>query len=690
MERRLLPLIIFLFLAVRGLSQIHVDNISIARDTFGVPHIFASTDAKVAYGLAWAHAEDDFENIQLMMITASGRLAEIKGKASAPSDYFVKFIRAKEQVEAMYEKDLSPAYRKVLQGYVDGLNAYALSHQKEIKLKGIFPVTPQNVITAYVIILTNMVGVSRALEFVVKGKPDDYIFNANAGSNAVAMNSAITADSSTYLMINPHVPIEGPASWYEAHLHSDEGMNIYGALVPGMIVPAMGCNDHLGWAITFNWPDYVDIYEMELNPENKNQYKFDGEWKNFEVSKIPLKVKVGTGKITVKRQALWCVYGPAYRTEKGVYALRYNTMFNVKAAEQWYKMSKAKEYSQFYEAMEIQGIPLFNFMMADDKDNIFYLFNAGLPKRDNAFNWQKTVPGNTSKTLWNSFYGIGQLPLKYNPKCGYLYNTNNTPFHCTANAENPMESSYDKQSAFSWNRVNNRDLRFNEIIVSKSRINFEEFKKIKYDCQYPSKTGGIYTIFKPVLDLDETQYPELADAIIKLKKWNFCGEIDNREAALVTVTFNDLFIRKGAAYNELETGFSYTTDELIASIKIAKAFMLKHYKTLDIPFGDVQKIVRGDKSFSASGFPECLQAMASKTDGSGILKAVNGDSFIMFAKFSPKGNTYEAVVPFGASRKKNDPHSTDQMELYSKHKTKPVSLDKNKVLKEAVRVYHPQ
>ncbi|MCW3104479.1 MAG: peptidase penicillin amidase [Bacteroidetes bacterium] len=690
MERKLLFFSIFLLLSSAAFPQVDVNNITIARDTFGVPHIFASTDAEVAYGLAWAHSEDDFESLQLMMITANGRLAELQGKRSAPTDYFVRFIKAREQVEEQYDRDLPAEYKKVLQAYVDGLNAYAAAHPKEVKLKKIFPVTPKTVIAAYVVMLTNMVGVSRALECIVKGNPDDYIFNANAGSNAIAMNSRITADSSTYLLINPHVPVEGPASWYEAHLHSEEGLNIYGALVPGMVVPAMGCNEHLGWAVTFNWPDYVDIFEMEQNPDNKNQYKFEGQWHDFEVRKIPLKVKTKLGKITVKREALWCMYGPAYRTEKGVYALRYNTMFNVKAADQWYKLAKAKTYADFYTAMEMLGIPLFNFMMADDRDHVFYLFNAALPVRNPGYNWQKVVPGNTSKTLWNSFYRMEQLPLKYNPKAGYLYNTNNTPFHCTAPAENLSESVFNKESAFSWNRVNNRELRFNELMLYRTKVTFEEFKAIKYDCKYPKNYGGVYTIFKPVLILNESDHPDIADAIAKLKKWDFSGGIDNREAALVTLTFNDLFRKKHAGYNELEMGFYYSTEELVASIRYAKEFMLKNYKSIDVPFGDVQRLLRDGRSYPVSGLPECLQAMSAKEDENGVLRAVNGDSFIMFAKFSPKGNTYEAVVPFGASRRKGDPHSTDQMELYSRHQLKKITLDKQEVMKAAVRLYHPR
>jgi acyl-homoserine-lactone acylase len=671
-------------------SQINPNDITIARDTFGIPHIFAATDAEVAYGLAWAHCEDDFEHIQYIMITASARLGELQGKEGAATDYFVQFIRAKEHVEKYYQTDISNEYKKILQAYADGINSYAQKHPSEVKLKNIFPVTPKTILIGYHLILTSMVGTPRALEYIIKGKPDEYIFNASAGSNAFAFNKNITTDSATYLVINPHVPLEGQGSWYEAHLCSNENWNIYGALIPGMTSPAMGCNENLGWAITFNWPDYVDIYEMEINPKNKNQYKFDGEWYNFEKRKVVLKVKTKLGKIKIKKNALWCIYGPAYKTKKGIYALRYNTMQDIKAAEQWYKMGKTKQYAEFYNTMEIQGIPLFNFVMADNQDHIFYLFNAKLPIRNPEFDWQKTLPGNTSKTLWNEYYKLNMLPQKYNPRCGFLYNTNNTPFHCTAPNENILEQSYNKQSGFSWNRINNRDLRFMEIMKDKTKLSFDDIKKIKYDCKYPTNAGGVHKIFNPIYHLNENNYPDIADAILKLRKWDFTGYADNREAALVTLTFNYLFKKKDAAYNELETGFNYTEEELVESIRYAKNFLMKYYKTIDIAFGEVQRLTRENKSFPAPGFPECMMAMTSEETKDGILRAQNGDTFIMFAKFSKKGNSYECVVPYGESRRKNNIHLTDQMEMYSKQQTKKITLNKDEVLRTATRIYHPQ
>ena len=71
-------------------AQINPENIKIARDKWGVPHIFAKTDAEVSYGLAWANAEDDFKTMQLTMLAGKGMVGKLKGKDGASIDYVVR------------------------------------------------------------------------------------------------------------------------------------------------------------------------------------------------------------------------------------------------------------------------------------------------------------------------------------------------------------------------------------------------------------------------------------------------------------------------------------------------------------------------------------------------------------------------------------------------------------------------
>ena len=106
------------------------------------------------------------------------------------------------------------------------------------------------------------------------------------------MNSNKSSDGSTRLMINSHQPLEGPLAWYEAHIKSEEGLNMMGGLFPGSPFVLVGFNENLGWGFTVNKPDLSDIYRLVINPNNDNQYLLDDEWKDFEVEELKLKIKI--------------------------------------------------------------------------------------------------------------------------------------------------------------------------------------------------------------------------------------------------------------------------------------------------------------------------------------------------------------------------------------------------------------
>lgn len=83
--------VLLLLSCVFGYSQINPDNITIARDSFGVPHIYGHTDAEAAYGLAYAHCEDDFKSIQHNLLSAKGMLGQVMGKEGVLFDFGLKF-----------------------------------------------------------------------------------------------------------------------------------------------------------------------------------------------------------------------------------------------------------------------------------------------------------------------------------------------------------------------------------------------------------------------------------------------------------------------------------------------------------------------------------------------------------------------------------------------------------------------
>jgi acyl-homoserine-lactone acylase len=301
--KQFLWLIAFVSLSFSVKSQINPDAIQIARDRWGVPHIFAKTDPEVAYGLAWAHAEDDFATIQLTILGGKQMLGRHLGKDGAAVDYVVSLIRARELAEARYESDYSPEYKAVVRGYVEGLNAYAASHPKEVLVKDCFPITVIDATAATILSLSVFSGMDKALKTIFYNEMPLTQFKSG-GSNAFAFNRKKTKDDKVYLNINPHQPLEGPQSWYEAHLVSEQGWNCLGALFPGGASVFLGSNENLGWAHTVNYHDKMDVFQLEINPENKNQYKFDNEWLNLEEKEVTLNVKVGFATIKSKAKSV--------------------------------------------------------------------------------------------------------------------------------------------------------------------------------------------------------------------------------------------------------------------------------------------------------------------------------------------------------------------------------------------------
>ncbi len=671
-----------IYYSVQSQSPLNPDAIDIVRDKWGVPHIFSKTDAGVAYGLAWAHSEDDFSTIQKGFIAGKAMLGQYSGKSGATIDYIVQFLKCRQLVDSRYEKDISPQYKLILQSYCDGINAYAKAHPREVLLRKLFPVTPKDMLTYSILQLAISAGADEALRKINNGSIPEGL--KSGGSNAYAFNSKITADGNTYLAINSHQPLEGPVAWYEAHLCSEEGWNILGALFPGSPTILHGCNEYLGWAHTVNYPDKLDVYQLELNPLNKNQYKVDGQWKDLEKTTVPLKVKIAGLKISVKRAAFNSIYGPTMVTEKGAFAIRTGALMEIRGLEQWYWMNKSKNFSEFKKALSMTAISGYNILYADRYDTIYYLSNGKIPIRNKDFNWTSTLPGNTSQTLWTEFHPISDLPQVLQPSSGYLFNSNHSPFNATAASDNIKNENYDATMGYETND-NNRSERFMELIKSYSKINYEDFKRIKYDLQLP-KHLRYQTSCDTLFMLNETEYPSLALLIRELKNWDRKAVATSEGAAVFAIIYYRVVEEQsnGATYRSL------SKSKCVELITYAKNYLDNHFSNEDITLGQYQKLVRGDKSIPVNGLPDVIAAMRSIPYQNGVVKAEQGESYIELVKFTKDGPIIETINCYGASNKPESSHYADQMELFTQQKTKAMTLNKEQVYREGKSVYHPR
>ncbi len=670
---------------IEGHSQIIINpaKIDIVRDPYGVPHIFAKTDAECAYGLAWAQAEDDFKSMQEIILPTKNLMAGVMGKNGAAGDFAFALFRCKEITEEKWYT-LSPGFLKLIDGYVQGLNAYAKKHPEEIIHKKIFPLTAKEYVSSAVFALTIFNGADQALTRIFNNKEWELPEFNKKGSNSAAIHSNKTTNGNAFLLINAHQPNTGPQAFYEAHICSEEGLNVMGGLLAGGPCILHGVNENLGWAHTVNYCDRVDEYQLEMNPANALQYKFDGQWIDLEVKTIKLKIK-GI-PINVKRKLYWSKYGATMKNKQGFFSIRLGANMKIGVLDQWYQMNKAKNFTEFYSAIDRQELSMFNIMYADKYDTIFYINNALVPVRDTAvqFNWKRTVPGNSSKTLWTKFRPLKELPQYINPKSGFLFNTNHSSFLATAASDNLKAAAFAKTD--NWETYHlNRSVRFLELFPQNEKLSYEKFKEIKFDKQLPTKLQYNYKLDSMFL-LNETDHPALATLITNFRNWDKRGDIDSKGAAIFILSYEYLKKKINGQPNR-----PITQAEAIETFEHVAHYMKTHFGRTDVVLGDIQILVRGNREWPLWGLPDQLSPQWTQPLANGKLKSIGGDGLIMFVQFPKNGlPQIETLNMYGASAKPGNKHFDDQVEIYLQQKPKTMSLDKATVYKNAESVTHPQ
>ena len=663
----------------------------IARDQWGVPHIHGKTDLDVVYGLAWAQCEDDFVTLQEQLLAAKGLLGEVQGREGLVVDFAIKFMGLREEVEARYKHDITGNHKLLLQSFVDGVNAFAKKFPEEVLLEKSFPITDKDLLVAYQLGLVDITGAGNDLRKILNGS----ISNEEkppAGSNAIAISRKKTENGKTFLAINSHQPLEGWYSWYEAHLFSDEGLNILGGTFPGGFMIFHGVNENLGWAHTVNHPDLSDVYKLKMHESRSQHYYYGDTILQLERRTYHAKLKLlGPLKVPIARTIYHSVHGPVFKTDNGYYAWRYVASRSLRMSEQWWAMNKANTYDEFHKALSMQAIPSTNIVYADSDDNIYFISNASIPKRSESFDWSGILSGENPKNLWNeSYYTIDSLPHILNPISGYVFNTNNSPYNASHPDDDPVETSLNEIMGFQGHDLyNNRSAQFINLISQHEKLSYRDFKNIKFSTTYPdSLTSPTMVNLELLLSLNPDKYPEIQDAISLLNQWDRNTNIENQGAALFILSLKKLR-QIIAADGRNFRGNKILEADCVNAITQVKSKMMSDYGRLDIPLGEIQRHIRGNVNLPLSGGPDVLAAMHTEPVENNQYKGVAGESYIVMAQFDSTGVTIETINAYGSSAEPSSPHYTDQMERYVNRQLKPMSLDIKEAFAKADTIYHP-
>ncbi|MEK9604571.1 MAG: penicillin acylase family protein [Flavobacteriaceae bacterium] len=683
---RILPIVLLFLFCLKVFAQINPKNIEIVRDAYGVPHIFTNTDAELAYGLAWAHAEDDFKTIQQAYLAGNALLSDVEGKKAYGIDLVSQLIGSERLFDEKYETDISPAYKLVLEAYCQGLNRYAQTHPDEVLSKRLFPMTPKKMFLYAQLQLF----VSSKGDYWVKNILNDKINysppkDEEKGSNVLGFNSSKTKNGNTYLTINTHQPLDGPTSWYEVHLCSKEGTDIIGALFAGSPSVLTGVNRNIAWTHTVNIPDKTDVFKLEMHPKKKRFYRVDDEFLKLKKHKAKLIVKVLGIPLKISKKYFESIYGPTLKNKSGYYSIRTPSMYEPKALEQWWRMSKAESFSEFYNILKMKALPGYNIGYADKNDTIFYISNGLIPKRAQGYDWANVVPGNTKKTLWTQTYNVEDLPQVIQPQSGYFYNANHSPFRSSDSLDNPNQNKYPKNMGFET-YDNNRSIRIKQLIDQYPKLDYDDFKSIKYDHQFPDPFNYSWMNIDSLFMMSPEKYPDVAPILEQIQAWDRKANADSFGAGAYGILYHKL--RK--YYSKMPEPKIFTKKILYKALLDTRKHMEEYFGSTRVKLGTFQKLVRGDKEIPVFGLPDVITSMRAVLYKDGKTKVVNGESYISLVQYTPHGVEIESVISYGSSDDPSSVHYSDQMELYAEFKTKKMTFDKKSIYQNAKRIYHPR
>jgi acyl-homoserine-lactone acylase len=686
------------------------EQVTIRRTQYGVPHIEGQTLEAAAFGFGYCQAEDHLINILRGILGVRGGLAATfgpgEGDKNIEDDFRSRQFRIYARAVENYHR-LDPDYRSMVEGFAAGLNFYVERHRGGVP-DWAPAVTPHDV-TAYGLAgvmrfafnRSNLVrdflktqGVSTAALDRARGDVDAASESA-IGSNMWAFAPSRSRSGRAILMGNPHQPWAPVSTYYEAHMIVPGRLNFYGSTFIGRPIITSGWNEHLGWSHTVNVPDLEEIYELDLDPERADHYRFDGGVVPLARDDVTIRVK-SDGEPKTETRTFWhAPLGPViHRTDAKAYVLRSACYENHRAYEQWLKMTQTKSYAEFRRVVEMNQIPMFNICYADRSGNIFYLWNGTVPNLPHAAHKAEAVRAARTADVWTRFHATSELPQLFNPPGGYVQNCNSPPY--LTNLHVPLDPARFPPH-FGANDLSLRTQLSLRLVHNDRKLTLEEVCELKHD---PTMLVAERVKAELVAALKASQPTSQIDEAIKiLEAWDNKVAAESRGATLFANWWNRYYERGVGKH-----AVAWSADEPTATPRgladqqrAVQAFVdaleevTRLYGRPDVAWGETHRIRKGTLDLPLSGGPAtagCFRVLDFRQDTDGKLVANTGDSWVFAVEFSQPPKAY-TVVAYSQSDVEQSPHFSDQAALFSAGKMKRAAFTEQEIEAQLLKTYHP-
>ena len=691
-------------------------SVTIVRDDWGIAHVTGKTDADAVFGMIYAQAEDDFNRIETNYLNSMGRLAEAEGESAIWRDLRMKIFIDPEDMKAKYLA--SPEFlKKLMVAWADGLNFYLAKHPN-VRPRAITKFEPWmaltfsegsicgDIETINLDRLQNFYG-GNAAAAVAETGPEDDALREPSGSNGIAISPSNTADHHALLLINPHTSFFFRS---ELQMTSGEGLNAYGAATWGQFFIYQGFNEHCGWMHTSSAVDAIDEYQETVIDRDGNYfYKYGGKELPVKVSVIKVPYKTANGMAEKKFPVYRTQHGPIVRkTENGDWISVRLMEEPVKALTESYTRTKARNYDEFRQTLELHADSSNNTIYADSGGNIAYFHGNFIPRRDPKFDWTKPVDGSDPATDWKGLLSVDESPKLFNPASGWLYNSNNSPWSA-AGPSSPKQSDYPK---YVDNGVESaRGLHAIRVLENKKDFTLDSLRTSAYDSYLTWFDKPLPALIKAWNETQATDSlrTKTAEQVALLKDWDRRWSTASVPTSLAVYWAEDISRKVGGNARtsgmtvEDYVGTRATSDQLLQSLAAASDKLTADFGTWKTPWGDINRFQRITDDivhpftdagpsipvgFTSAVWGSLASFGARPYKSSKKIYGTSGNSFVAVVEFGPKVRA-KAVTAGGESGDPKSPHFNDQAKRYSTGELRDVYFYPSQLKGHTERTYHP-
>jgi penicillin amidase len=670
------------------------------------------TEAATFFGYGYAQAQDHLEDMMIHYMDAQGRRAEVVGIQALgdgylsfipyeyrwDGDYLQRLLRTK-QVVIERKEEIDPQVYTVLDGFARGVNQFIRDNRENIP-EWIEPITAEDVEAQERCHYFRFYSIHDAVS-KIEDRPFTF---PRLGSNHFAISKEKSAEGRVVHVEHTHMPWNNRFQNYEAHLITPGKLYAAGISWFGSPFFLDGFNDKITWSATYNGPNIADVYEERLNPENHQQYLYEGQWREIEVVYESFRVKSQEGLSSVTLPLYYTHHGPVVKIDQRrhrAYSVKLPNFEGVGYSENYYRMMKAQNLEEFQAVLKDLLMPRWN-MLFSDAENIYYIHNGVVPKRPEGFDWRKPVPGWTKETEWDSYLPMESHPQVLNPPAGFLQNCNSAPWVSTKDSGlNPHDpTSYYLRSKPGPDAgpkdLNRRSERIFRVMDENETLTIEQMKELAWDT-YILHAEVIVPLLIKAYERKKRQIQDerVATAIEHLKGWDYRSSKESIAYSymhywgkIYKERFGGEFSKFGALTRyEIDLDSPEEQEKALTALQGAIENLEEKFGKAEVPWGEINIVIRGGR-FPIGGNwgyenlhpdygPEMENGEIHCDDGWGhVLVVVEGERKSIWS-----------LLPYGQSQDPSSPHYNDQLKMHSERMLKKFWFYPEEILEHTQSVW---